>query len=154
MGAPRPGVTHTLRSFTWEVTLEKMGIHVGQRDAMLTIFNAMAVTRSDQAFGDINISTASTYLSRNWLHIKHEWTRCFKLRRFTLGEVTNNRLESFNGKVKTNLLPVCIFGCLLRGPLPFAASSRISSLCCVCCVVWRNTLSPSTGSAQHRIYLF
>ena len=39
---------HTLRSFSREVTLEKMCIRVGHRDALLAIFNAMAVARSEQ----------------------------------------------------------------------------------------------------------
>ena len=99
---------HTLRSFSREVTLQKMGIRVGQRDALLAIFNAMAVARSEQAFEDqcaaleaMNIAAVSTYFRRNWMPIKLEWVQCFKSRCFTLGETTNNRLESLNGKIKS-----------------------------------------------------
>ena len=38
---------------------------------------------------------------KNWLGIKHEWATCYKNSQFTLGELTNNRLESMNGKVKS-----------------------------------------------------
>ena len=101
---------YTLFSFSREVTLEKMWIRVGQRDhmyALLAICNAMAVNRSDKAFEDqctapedMNIPTALTNFRRNWLPIKLEWVQCFKSRCFTLGESTNNRLESLNGKIK------------------------------------------------------
>ena len=99
---------HTLRSISREVTTEKMGIRVGQRDALLSVFNAMAVARSEQAFEDqcailegMNIPAALTYFRRNWLPIKLEWVQYFKSRCFTLGETTNNRLESLNGKIKS-----------------------------------------------------
>ena len=117
---------HTLRSISREVTLEKMGIRVGQRDALLSVFNAMAVARSEQAFEDqcaalegMNIPAALTYCIRNWLPIKLEWVQCFKSRCFTLGETTNNRLESLNGKIKS----VCsrFFGCILCRLLLVAA---------------------------------
>ena len=76
---------HTLRSISREVTLEKMGIRVGQRDALLGVFNAMAVARPEQAFEDqcaalegMNMPAALTYFRRNWLPIKLEWVQCFK----------------------------------------------------------------------------
>ena len=64
----------------------------------------------------------TAYFQRNWLPIKHEWVSCFKAKHFTLGEQTNNRLESLNGKIKS----VCSrfasldnffsdFFCVLRG---------------------------------------
>ena len=94
---------HTLRSISREVTLEKMGIRVGQRYVRLAICNALAVAQSEQTFEDqcaalegMNIPAALTYFIRNWLPIKLEWVQCF-----TLGETTNNRLESLNGKIKS-----------------------------------------------------
>ncbi|KAK2148592.1 hypothetical protein NP493_3180g00000 [Ridgeia piscesae] len=84
---------HTLRSFSREVTLDKMGVPVGQRDALLHIFNAMAIARCEQEFEEqcalleeMAIPTALTYFRRNWLPIKHEWEKCFKVRHFMLGE--------------------------------------------------------------------
>ena len=70
-----------------------MGVPVGQRDALLHIFNAMAIARCEQEFEEqcalleeIAIPTALTYFRRNWLPIKHEWEKCFKVRHFMLGE--------------------------------------------------------------------
>ena len=99
---------HTLHSFSREVTLDKMGIRAGQRDALLKIFNAMAVARCERQFDeqctlleDMAIQPALAYFRRNWLPTKHEWVSCYKVRHFMLGEQTNNRLESLNGKIKS-----------------------------------------------------
>ena len=99
---------HTLRSFSREVTIDKMGIRSGQRDAFLALFNEMATSRSEEQFEaqvslleEMNIPTVSRYFRQSWLPIKCEWVRCFKTRHFTLGEETSNRLESFNGKIKS-----------------------------------------------------
>ena len=84
---------YTLLSFSREVTLDKRGDPVGQRDALLHIFNAMAIARCEQEFEEqcalleeMAIPTALTYFRRNWLLIKHEWEKCFKVRHFMLGE--------------------------------------------------------------------
>ena len=37
----------------------------------------------------------------NWHSIRDEWVECYKLLNFTLGEKTNNRLESINVKLKS-----------------------------------------------------
>ena len=99
---------HTLRSFSQEVTIDKMGIRSGQRDALLALFNEMATSRSEEQFEEqvslleeMNIPAVSRYFRRSWLPIKCEWVRCFKMRHFTLGEERSNRLESFNGKIKS-----------------------------------------------------
>ena len=97
---------HTLRSFSREVTLDKMGIRVGQRDALLHIFNAMAIARCEQEFDEqcalleeMAIPTALTYFRRKWLPIKQEWVSSYKVRHFMLSEQANNRLESLTGKI-------------------------------------------------------
>ena len=99
---------HTLRTISREVTNEKMAVRSGQRDALLTIFSAMAHARSEAVFDEqctlltqMDVPAASTYFERNWLPIKREWVACFKVKSFNLGESTNNRLESFNGKLKS-----------------------------------------------------
>ena len=98
---------HTLRSFSRELTQEKMGVRAGLRDALLTVFNGMASARSEEfeqqcaALADLDIPAASQYFERHWLPIKEQWVSFFKSRHFTLGEQTNNRLESLNGKIKS-----------------------------------------------------
>ena len=94
---------HTLRSFSREVTQEKLGV----RDALLATFNAMANACSEEVFEqqcalleEMQVRSASRYFEHNWLHIKEEWVACHKSRHFTLGEQTNNQLESLNGKIK------------------------------------------------------
>ena len=94
---------HTLQSFSREVTQEKLGV----RDALPAIFNAMANARSEEVFEqqcalleEMQVRSASRYFEHNWLHINEEWVACHKSRHFTLGEQTNNQLESLNGKIK------------------------------------------------------
>ena len=41
------------------------------------------------------------FFDKNWLPIKEEWATCHKNEKFTLGELTNNCLESMNGKIKS-----------------------------------------------------
>ena len=48
--------------------------------------------RDGRAFADFE---------KNWLPIKKDWVSCFMGRCFNLGESMNNRLESFNGKIKS-----------------------------------------------------
>ena len=99
---------HTLRSFSREVTQEKLGMRTGVPDSLLSIFNAMVNARSEEVFEqqcalleEMQVPSASRYFERNWLLIKEEWVACHKSRHFTLGELTNNRLESLNGKIKS-----------------------------------------------------
>ena len=47
------------------------------------------------------LTTVLTYYDDNWHPIREEWVECFKNMAFTLGERTNNRLESINAKVKS-----------------------------------------------------
>ena len=96
---------HTLRSFSREVTQETLGVWAGVRDALLAISNAMANARSEEVFEQQcalleGMQAASRYFERNWLHIE-EWVACHKSCHFTLGEQTNNQLESLNGKIKS-----------------------------------------------------
>ena len=135
---------HTLRSISREVTLEKMGIRVGQRDELLGVFNAMAVARSEQAFEDqcaalegMNIPAALTYFRRNWhqagvgrvfqVEVFHPW----RDHKQQVGKPQREDQE-----------------CLL--PLLWMHSLPTSSRCCVCCAVRRNTRPSSIASAQHR----
>ena len=133
---------HTLRSISREVTLEKMGIRVGQRDALLGVFNAMAVARSEQAFDDqctalegMNIPAALTQLAAHpagvgpvfQVEVFHPW----RDHQQQVGKPQREDQE-----------------CLL--PLLWMHSLSTSSRCCVCCAVRRNTRPSSIASAQHR----
>ena len=77
------------------------------RHVLLVIFNAMATSRCEAfeqqcaLLEEMKMPAASSYFDRNWPHIKEERVACHKSRHFTLGEQTNNRLESLNGKIKS-----------------------------------------------------
>ncbi|XP_014672198.1 PREDICTED: uncharacterized protein LOC106812749 [Priapulus caudatus] len=99
---------HTLRSFSREITVEKMGVRPGVRDALLGCFSDMAHARSEARFEeqcafleDMNVPLAIEYFRKNWLPLKHEWVHCFKAQHFNIGDGTNNRLESLNGHIKS-----------------------------------------------------
>ena len=49
----------------------------------------------------LQLPPAIEYFDKNWMPIKEEWASCYKNSKFTLGEQTNNRLESMNGKIKS-----------------------------------------------------
>ena len=108
-----PGATlqlclfHTLRSFKREFSMEKMGLRADMRDTVLEIMTAMVHVNSPTIFDenyamlqDLQLQPVVEFFNKNWLGIKHEWVTCYKNDHFTLGELTNNWLESTNGKIK------------------------------------------------------
>ena len=99
---------HTLRSFKREFSLDKLGLRPGMRDAILDLLAKMAHAKSPQVFDEqyalfkaLGVRPAIEFFDKNWLPIKEEWATCYKNEKFTLGELTNNRLESMNGKIKS-----------------------------------------------------
>ena len=99
---------HALRSFRREVTCDKLGIRPGERDHSLEVITKLAYSRSEDEYDDHYASLLDSapksvinYYNANWHEIRHEWVECFKSVCFTLGERTNNRLESINSKVKS-----------------------------------------------------
>ena len=127
-----------------EVTLEKMGIRIGQRDPLLAIFNALAVAQSEQVFED----QCAALEDMNYLDIfpmqlaahQAEVGAVLQVEEFHAGR-DDHQLESLKGKITRVFAP----GLHLWMP-----SSLISTRCCVCCVVRLNTLQSSIASAQHR----
>ena len=99
---------HALRSFRREVTCDKLGIRPGERDHSLEVITKLAYSRSEDEYDDHYASLLDSapksvinYYNANWHEIRHEWVECFKSVCVTLGERTNNRLESINSKVKS-----------------------------------------------------
>ena len=99
---------HALRSFRREVTCDKLGIRPGERDHSLEIITKLAYSRSEDEYDEHYVTLLESapksvinYYNANWHDIKHEWVECFKSACVTLGERTNNRLESINSKVKS-----------------------------------------------------
>ena len=99
---------HTLRSFKREITCEKLGLRPGERDRAQELMTLLAYSKSEAEYDshyqdlfDSGLKSVITYYNNNWHPIRHEWVECFKGVNFTLGENTNNRLESINAKVKS-----------------------------------------------------
>ena len=99
---------HTLRTLKREVSCEKLGLLPGERDHALELLTAIAYSSSPQQYEDnykdlkvSGLKSVIDYYDTNWHPIRHQWVECFKGANFTVGERTNNRLESINAKVKS-----------------------------------------------------
>ena len=99
---------HTLQTFKREFSCEKMNITAGQHEHLLELLQEMTYAKSETAyqdayksFKDTNINPAIEYFDKNWHSIRNEWVLYAKGGAFSLGETTNNRLESINGKIKS-----------------------------------------------------
>ena len=96
---------HTLRTFRREITVEKMGITSSERDRALEIMTKIVYSTSEEAY------EANVALLKETKWKWKQWVSCFKDSIFNLGEMTNNRLESANAKIKS----VCSrYGTLLQ----------------------------------------
>ena len=99
---------HTLRTLKREVSCEKLGLLPGERDHALELLTAIVYSSSPQQYEDnykdlkvSGLKSVIDYYDTNWHPIRHEWVECFKGANFTVGERTNNRLESINAKIKS-----------------------------------------------------
>ena len=99
---------HTLRTLRREVTCDKLGILPGERDHALELLTKLAYSSSAQEYDnhyrdlkESELKSVIFYYDVNWHPIRSEWVECYKGANFTLGEHTNNRLESINAKVKS-----------------------------------------------------
>ena len=99
---------HVLRSFRREITCDKLGLRPGERDYVLELLTKLVYSSSEEEYEKhyaefLKSSPQSViqYYDANWHSIRDEWVECYKSLNFTLGEKTNNRLESINGKLKS-----------------------------------------------------
>lgn len=99
---------HTLRTFRREITCEKMKISSAQRGVCLGIVRDMVYSSNEQQYNVNNTHLQATgcltvvdYITKSWHPIRSEWVEGLKAQHFTLGETTNNWLESINQKIKT-----------------------------------------------------
>ena len=95
-----------LKTFRREITTDKIGANKGQRDNILEILQKIAYSTSLEQYEtnkSLLLETQNTkaieYFSQSWDPIKDQWvvglaTSC------SLGNNTNNRLESINQKIK------------------------------------------------------
>lgn len=98
---------HVLRTFNREITTEKMGISSAQRHTALELLQQLVYSSSETAYETQMEKIQNTcprqiydYLMNNWHHIRSEWVLGLKLCEGSMMNTTNNRLESFNQKLK------------------------------------------------------
>ncbi|XP_052061159.1 uncharacterized protein LOC127701314 [Mytilus californianus] len=98
---------HVLRSFNREITTEKMGISSAQRHTALELLQKLVYCNSETDY-EASLEEVkrkcsrqiNEYIINNWHEIRHEWVFGLKLCDGSLMNTTNNRLESFNQKLK------------------------------------------------------
>jgi len=98
---------HTLRTFAREVKCDKMGITAAQRTLSLEIIQKLAYAASESEYQKLYDSFQSScpkavieYYNKNWHPIKDEWVLNYKATCGSFLNMTNNRLECINGKLK------------------------------------------------------
>lgn len=98
---------HTLRTFRREVTCEKLGITAAQRSMCLEVVQKIVYSTSSTEYDKLYDQIKTTFPKRvkeyyddNWHKIKDEWVLGLKADCGSFLNMTNNRLESINGKLK------------------------------------------------------
>lgn len=99
---------HVLRTFNREITCEKQNINSVQRDQLKKIFEDMCYAKSIDEYNALferlkseAPATVLDYFLKNWHNIKNEWVTGLTFNSGHFLNNTNNRLESFNGKLKS-----------------------------------------------------
>lgn len=99
---------HVLRSFNREVTCQKMGITPSQRDTVKELFQKLCYCSTLENYEETveQLKTVAEksvwdYFQANWNSIKNEWSSIASCNIASYLNTTNNRLESFNSKLKS-----------------------------------------------------
>jgi len=99
---------HALRSFKREICNTAFNLNVGQQAVFKEIFQKMCYSRSEVKYMEqynLFLKTApemvKEYFVENWHDIRDEWVLGHVLSVNSLYNTTNNRIESFNGKLKS-----------------------------------------------------
>ncbi|CAI6372024.1 unnamed protein product [Macrosiphum euphorbiae] len=103
---------HTLRTFNLVITCEKLGITPDERDRSKGIIEKLRYCKSEREYQDmytIFLSEAphavKNYFIKNWHDIREEWVTGLAFNSGNFLNATNNRLESFNSKLKS-VIPI------------------------------------------------
>ena len=101
---------HTLRTFSREVTMEKMKVPSTERTTALHPIEKLAYSQSredyDNKYAELMSkvpASIATYYNSNWHSISDEWVKGLKT--YHLQNETTNRVESFFSKLKTYFSP-------------------------------------------------
>ena len=115
LGKPMPQANlqlcmfHVLRNFRREVSVEKLGISVGEKIRALEILQDIVYSKSDEQYKlhynklcNECQNAVIFYYNKNWHNIRKEWVDGLN-DGVNLGNRTNNRIKSINDKVKSVL---------------------------------------------------
>ncbi|KAH9379452.1 hypothetical protein HPB48_022114 [Haemaphysalis longicornis] len=101
-------VYHTLRTFGREVSAKKLGITAEDRQTSLKLLQKMVLSKSDNEFEkhekefDQEVHPSiKAYYDKNWRPVRHEWYTGPQFVESSFNNTTNNRLENFNGQLKS-----------------------------------------------------
>lgn len=97
---------HTLRTFGRQVTTQSMSISSEKRDTFLKLLDNLVKSKTEKDYKSNYQELCKTaapqvieYFNKNWHPIRKEWS-LYSMVNGNLGNSTNNRLESLNGKIK------------------------------------------------------
>jgi hypothetical protein len=101
-------IFHSMRTFSREITCEKMGISQADRNKSLELLQKMVYAKTEGEFEQLhnvlNISAPKRvieYFEKNWYPIKDEWSMSKNFMKGFFQNTTNNRIESINVKLKS-----------------------------------------------------
>ncbi|KAL5237152.1 hypothetical protein ACI65C_004562 [Semiaphis heraclei] len=99
---------HTLRTFNREITCEKLGITPDERDSSKKFIEQLCYCKNEKEYQEIHTIFLSQaphqvqmYFEKNWHDIREEWVTGLTFQSGNFLNTTNNRLESFNSKLKS-----------------------------------------------------
>lgn len=99
---------HTLRTFNREISCEKLGVTPAERDSSKKYCEALCYAKTEVHYQNIYsnfIKECPTqvvnYYTKNWHEIRTQWARGLVYNSGNFCNTTNNRLESFNTKLKS-----------------------------------------------------
>jgi len=99
---------YVLRTFNSEITCKQQNVSPDLRDQIKQVFEKMCYAQSEDDYNSLFQHFESTapksvfeYFLKNWNHIRREWVTGLTFHSGNMLNNTNNRLESFNGKLKS-----------------------------------------------------
>ena len=104
---------HVLRTFSREVTIDKLGVTAGERVTVLEKLQQLAYSKNEddymllyEEFVELCPNhLIQEYFDKNWHQIRKEWVQGLKNQDMNLSSNTNNRIKSFFQKLKSCVSP-------------------------------------------------
>ena len=122
---------HSLRSFKREISDKFLALPEGTQIVLKEIFQSMCYSRSAeeyknfyQKFKKVAPMHVQSYFNKNWHNIRAEWVLSFVFSCGNFFNTTNNRVESFNGKLKTVIDHYSTLEQLIQGLFTVVYSTR------------------------------